>query len=196
MKKNIFLLAIFLILSACSSVPSTDFYSIDIKPRQATYFSKKVGGTLLIKDISVKGLLVGQGIVFRQEGSKNKMILEEHFWSEPLETTFTNAITKYLEDNQIFDEIITDSNGQTPDYELYANIDNLEMTYRADDVVSADISIKFMIKKKNGEIMFLDRYYKSANISDDDISLFAGRIEYLLNRILSEFVEDVKGRIS
>ena len=197
MLKKISYLFIIFIISSCSFQPKDNFYSINITPKEVIYFDNKFDGTLLIKKIITEGFIGGQGIVYVDEDG-SEAISSNSFWNMPPDLILEKGLIKYLEEAKSFDNIIIREDGlQKADYELYASIEKFEITYKKIDDISVDLSIKFMIRKvSNKEVIFLDRYTKSANILYNDMDLFVGNIERLLNDILSEFTEDIKGRIT
>lgn len=196
MRKNFYLLLLLLITS-CTTPPDDIMHSINITPNETIYFSDKLDGTLFIKDIKTKGYIGGQGIVYIYENGE-QAISDKHFWDTPLNLVLQDGLVAYLEEAKSFDNIITKEDGlQDADYELYASIEKFEITYRKNDNISVDISIKFMLRNTNDkEVIFLDRYIKSSNILYDDMELFTNKLEKMLNEILSELTEDIKGRIS
>ena len=133
MKKILITLIVCLLVSSCSTKPSTRYYSLQAlpseRPNTTTEFNLPTDLTLGISSVKMPSMLNRQGIVSHKAGS-SILIASHVIWAGKLKEDFTRVLAELLADKLGIHEVVTEpwNTRFRPQYQLQLDVKHFSGT--------------------------------------------------------------------
>ena len=133
MKKILITLIVCLLVSSCSTKPSTRYYSLQAlpseRPNTTTEFNLPTDLTLGISSVKMPSMLNRQGIVSHKAGS-SILIASHDIWAGKLKEDFTRVLAELLADKLGIHEVVTEpwNTRFRPQYQLQLDVKHFSGT--------------------------------------------------------------------
>jgi len=191
---KLFLICLFL-TSCANKLPEDRFYNLDIQYKEKLFYGQPLSGNIKIHEVTAKGILSGQAIAFVDKDD-NYSSYQYAYWNQSPDWALEKKIKEFLIKSATVEDVIDGSNSIS-DFELYAQIENLEQKETETGQIYSNISIKFSVFDLNRrKMILLDRYQSKKELPSADIDVFVTTINNDIKEILNHLIEDLRGRLS